>query len=229
VNTDVIPAILSRPSATRSPQYDPTLLGGGAVVPYIGSWTGEETAQPQIIRRRRGGIAFADEMLLDRDEWGVLWIRSTARIGVGRPLFKRLHPRRQRRAVLDLLCQVCAKPADHTDAGTLWLMPESEVHAGEDREGMTTIYPPLCSPCARLSVSMCPALRQSYVLLRARSRVAGVSGVVFRPVYPFPRLMVDDDYPDVVALGDPMLAWTLGCQLARGLVDVAVIDLESLS
>lgn len=228
MTTNVIPGNPSGP-ATRSPQYNPTMLGGSSVVPYIGSWTGEERPEPRIIRRRQGGIAYADETLLDRDDWGVLWTRTTARIGVGRPLFKQLHPRRQRRAMLDLLCQVCAQPADHTDHGSLWLLPGSKIREGEGLTSILTIYPPLCSACARISVSMCPALRQGYALLRARSRVVGVTGVVFRPVYPFPRLVIDDDYPDVVSFDDPMLAWTLACQLARELVDVTVIDLEDLS
>jgi hypothetical protein len=213
--------------AARSPQYDPTLLGGGAVVPYVSAWTGEDYAQPGIMRRRNGGIGFTDEMLLDRDEWGVLWTRTPARIGKGRPLFKKLHPRRQRRAMLDLLCQVCGQPADHTNQGALWLLPGNEI--GDGSEGVVTIYPPLCVPCARISVGMCPALRQGYRLLRARSRVIGVTGLVFRPTHPFPRLVVDDDYPDVVSWDDPMLAWTLACQLVRELVDVTVIESAELS
>lgn len=229
MTTNVIPGGPPSPPTTRSPQYDPALLGGGSVVPYVGSWTGEERPEPRIIRRPQGGIAYADETLLDRDKWGVLWTRTTARIGVGRPLFKQLHPRRQRRAMLDLLCQVCAQPADHTDAGALWFIPGTKIREGGGPEGTATIYPPLCSACARISVSTCPALRRSYMLLRARSRVVGVTGVAFRPAYPFPHLVIDDDYPDGVSLDDPMLAWTLACQLVRELVDATVIDLEQLS
>lgn len=226
---NVIPAIRSRPSAVRTPRYDPNLLGGGSVVPYVGSWTGENQPEPRIVRGPRGGIAYADETLLDRDEQGVLWTRTTARIGVGRPLFKELHPRRQRRAMLGLLCQVCGQPADDTDQGTLWLIPGSDVREGEALDGRATIHPPLCGPCARISVSMCPALRAGFLLVRARSQVAGVTGVVFRPAYPFPRLAFDDEYPDVVSFDDPVVAWTLACQLVRELVDVTVLDLEHLS
>jgi hypothetical protein len=205
------------------------LLGGGAVVPYIGSWTGEEGQQPQVIRRPEGGIGFADEILLDRDEWGVLWARSASRIGAGKPLFKRLHPGRQRRAMLRLLCQVCAQPADRTCKGMLWLVPGDDIHDEPGwPEGMATAYPPVCHACAAVSVGMCPALRTQYVALEARSRVFGVRGLVFRPVQPFPGLAFVEDY-DVVQFGDPALCWTLATQLVRQLVDVTTIDLDSLA
>lgn len=222
-----IPSEMSScPSSARCRDYDPTLLGGGSVVPYVGSWTGEEADQPSIIRRPEGGIGFADETLLDRDEWGVLWARTVAHIGAGRPLFKTLHSRRQRRAMLRLLCQVCAQPADRTDQGTLWLVPGSRIGGWDDwPEGMPTIHPPLCVACSRLSVQMCPALRTRYVALRARSRLCGVTGVVFRPTYSSPGLAMDD-YADIVSFGDPRLPWTLACQLARELVNATVVDLE---
>lgn len=218
----------SRTPATRSRDYDPTLLGGGSVVPYIGSWTGEETQHHPVIRRPEGGIGFADETLIDRDEWGVLWSRTVARIGAGRPLFKDLHPRRQRRAMLRLLCQVCAQPADRTEQGSLWLVPGSDIGGWDDwPEGMCTIYPPLCEHCARLSVRMCPALRTHCVALRARSRICGVSGLVFQPRHPFPRL-APTDYDDVVPFGHPAIAWTLATQQARTLIDATVLNLEQL-
>lgn len=200
-------------------------MGGGAIVPYIGSWTGEESLALPIIRRPGGGIGFADETLLDRDEWGVLWTRTTARIGVGTPLFKDLHPRRQRRAMLRLLCQVCAHPADRDGRGSLWLVPGDDL---DSSDGMTTIHPPLCVGCARISVRMCPALRSRCVALRAHSCVCGVTGLVFRPAQPFPRLTMDD-YDDVVGFRDPRIAWTLAAQLARTLIDVTEIDLDRLS
>ena len=138
-------------------RYNPRLLGGGAVIPYIGTWTGEELRPTTVIHRPGGGIGYADETLLDRDERGVLWTRVAGRIGVGKPLFTKLHAVRQRRAMLRLLCQVCAQPADRTDQGQLWLVPEKEIGSWEGwPEGMSAIHPPLCQPCAKLSVRMCP-------------------------------------------------------------------------
>jgi hypothetical protein len=203
-------------------------LGGGAMVPYIGSWTGEDTLPTTVIRLPAGGIGYSDETLLDRDERGVLWTRTAARIGAGRPLFTKLHPQRQRRAMRHLLCQVCARPADHTSLGTLWLLPDDLVLAWEDGLGdVVTGQPPMCQGCARISVRMCPALRVGHVALRAHSRVYGVRGVVFRPAGAF-GLGFNDDV-EVVSFGDPRLAWTQATQLMRELFSVRTVDLEQLS
>jgi hypothetical protein len=195
------------------------MLGGGAVVPYVGAWSGERVLPARVVAGRRGGIGFADETLLDRDENGVLWTRMESRIGAGRPLFTKLHPVRQRRAMRRLLCQFCARPADRTDQGLLWLV------AG-DRwpEDQATIQPPLCLPCARTSVASCPALRSGYLAVRARTRLCGITGVVFRPGPRGPVLDTDDD-GDVIDFGDPVIAWTQATQLARSLHHCVRVDL----
>jgi hypothetical protein len=216
------------PVGGRAPRYQPSLLGGGAVVPYIGRWSGEESVDTPVIRRTDGGVGYPDETVLDRDRRGVLWARAVHRIGAGRPLFGKVHPWRQRRAMSDLLCQVCAQPADRTDEGTLWLVPG--VQAADWNgwpAGMATVHPPLCLACARISVRMCPGMRPHYVALRARSRVCGVTGVVFRPAGLTG--LVRDDYPQVLTFDDPALSWTVATQLARTLVGVTTVDLERLS
>lgn len=233
------PAVLTdalsttQPSPDRSPtarpsRYNPRLLGGGAVVPYIGSWTGEEIRPTTIICRPGGGIGYADETILDRDEWGVLWARMAGRIGVGKPLFTELHPVRQRRAMLRLLCQVCAMPADRSEDGNLWLVPEKEVGRWEGwPEGMSTIHPPLCGKCAKISVRMCPALRPRWVAMRAHSRACGVTGAVFAPGGRFPRLVQNND--EVIQFGDPAIRWVQAALLARTLFACMLVDLGGLS
>jgi hypothetical protein len=204
-------------------------LGGGSVVPYIGSWTGEQCCLTQVVRRPDNGIGYADETMLDRDRWGVLWTRVPGRVGVGTPLFKALHPVRQRRAMLRLLCQVCAQPADHTEHGSLWLVPAAERRYWPGLpEGMTTIHPPLCLACARISVRMCPALRLGVVAVRAHSSVRGVNGVVFGPMGRYPGLSVTDR-AEVIPYGDPEIAWVQATLLARSLYDATVIDLDGLA
>lgn len=212
----------------RLAAYDPYALGGGAVVPYIARWSGEEVVRGSVIRRPEGGIGYADETVLDRDQRGVLWARTAGYLGVGRPLFTKVHPVRQRHAMLRLLCQVCARPADHRDEGTLWLVPGIDP-AGWDgwRPGMATIHPPLCRACARTSVRTCPGLRSRFVALRADSRVCGVTGVVYQPAGLLG--LSADNYPHVIRFDDPAIAWTQALQLARVLVDVRTIDLELLS
>src|ERR1043165_6650830 len=95
--------------------YDTHILGGESVVPYVTRWTGEQILHPRVVERAPVGIAYTDETVTDRDRDGVLWIRITTSIGDGRPLYRQMHPFRQRRAMRKLLCQVCARPADHTD------------------------------------------------------------------------------------------------------------------
>jgi hypothetical protein len=97
-----------------------------SVVPYVTEWS-EEQKPPFVVVERPGmGIAYADESLVDRDSNGVLWFRMASRPGIGRPVFGKVHPLRQRRAMRRLLCQVCAGPADRTDDGVLWLMRDCE-------------------------------------------------------------------------------------------------------
>jgi hypothetical protein len=212
-----------------STRYNPRLLGGGSVVPYIGSWTGEANCPTQVVRRPDNGIGYADETILDRDQWGVLWTRIPSRVGVGHPLFKELHTVRQRRAMRRLLCQVCAQPADRTEQGMLWLVPGGDV---DDRSGwprqMTTIYPPLCVACARISVRMCPALRVGAVAVRAHSRVRGVNGVVFEPAGRYPGLSVTDR-GEVIPYDGPEIAWVQAVLLVRSLYDAAIVDLDGLT
>src|SRR5690349_16017407 len=95
------------------------------IVPYTTRWSAERKLQTPVIARPGGtGIAFADEILSDRDRHGALWQRMPSRPGHGRPEFGKVHSGRQRRAMRNLLCQVCAGPADRDDRGTLWLLPD---------------------------------------------------------------------------------------------------------
>ena len=212
----------------KTPTYDPRMLGGGSVVPYIGQWSGEELLPTQIIQHPRGGIGYADETLMDRDGWGVLWARTASRIGIGKPLFKALHPLRQRRAMLRLLCQVCARPADRNEQGQLWLLPEQPDYEPGWPEDVPVTLPPVCLSCARLSVRMCPALRPTFIAVRAHSRVCGVHGVRFRPGRFFPRLASEDEDDGVCCHEDPAIDWVLATQLARSLHDCAFVDLDRL-
>jgi hypothetical protein len=150
-----------------------------------------------------------------------------ARIGAGRPLFTKLHPVRQRRAMRRLLCQVCAKPADRTERGLLWLVPGNPPGSAEqDWDGFATIQPPVCRDCARASIRACPALRRGCVLLRAHTRVCGVVGIRFRPGQRFP-VPVDDEC-EVVAYDDPAVRWVQATQLARSLHDCSIVDATDL-
>jgi hypothetical protein len=227
------PTTLPTPVSGKPCSYDPRLLGGGAVVPYIGSWTGEKRCALRLAWRgtRDGGvrIGYVDETPFDRDERGVLWQRYSGRIGEGRPLFTVVHPARQRRVMSRLLCQVCAQMADHTEAGTLWLLPAREVADFDGEDGWVTRHPPLCAPCARISVRVCPGMRPEYVAIRAHSAVCGVIGKIYRPLDHAPWMEINtEDTGDTVMSDHPSIAWTQAHQLARMLIKISVVDLDTL-
>jgi hypothetical protein len=238
VNTQSVPlkcpALLSTPVSGKPCPYNARLLGGGSVVPYIGSWTGEQRCALRLAWRgtRDGGvrIGYVDETPFDRDERGVLWQRHTARIGDGRPLYKVVHPARQRRVMSRLLCQVCAQAADHTQVGTLWLLPAREVAAFDGTDGWVTRHPPLCAPCARISVRVCPGMQPDYVAIRAHSMVCGVIGTIYQPLDQAPWMEIDAEHTgDVVMFDHPSIAWTQAYQLTRMLINISGVDLDSLS
>ncbi len=81
------------------------------------------SCDPIVLPGNRG-IGYRDETPLDRDERGVLLKRTRDAQGHGKPRFGAVHPARQRRAMANLLCQVCGNPADTNDEGTLWLLQD---------------------------------------------------------------------------------------------------------
>src|SRR5512139_1056319 len=163
----------------------------GAVVPYTTRWSGEHTLPATVVARPGFGIAFADETISDRDRNGVLWQRVASRPGQGRPEFGNVHPGRQRQAMRDLLCQVCAAPADQDELGTLWLLsdrPDYRQDWADWPERMATPEPPVCLPCADTAIRICPALRKGHVAIRVGQSVAsGIRGMYYRPGPLLPR------------------------------------------
>ncbi|ANW18441.1 hypothetical protein [Streptomyces clavuligerus] len=186
------------------------------VVPYITTWSSEQTIPTRIVTRG-AGIGYADETLYDRDADGVLWARVSSSPGRGRPEFGQVHALRQRRAMRKLLCQVCGKPADRDERGTLWLL-------GEPEPDLITPHPPLCMPCALHSLRVCPHLRRRHVALRARSCTpAGVHGIVYRPGRPLPEI---ETYGGLLH-GDPRIAWTRASQMLMRLEECTVVRLKT--
>ncbi|MFE3096292.1 hypothetical protein ACFXG1_21015 [Streptomyces sp. NPDC059248] len=129
-----------------------------------------------MVVTRGAGIGYADETPYDRDADGVLWTRVPSSPGRGRPEFGQVHLMRQRRAMRRMLCQVCGEAADRDENGTLWLL------GSDEDEYLTTSHPPVCAPCAVLSLRVCPHLRRRHTLIRVRSCVPlGVHGVLHAP------------------------------------------------
>jgi hypothetical protein len=190
------------------------------LVPYIASWSGERPVRTPVVAKGHCGIGYQRERRGDRDAHGVLWIRYVRASGVGEPNFSMVHPHRQRRAMRQLLCQVCGGPADRNEQGILWLLGKSE----RDWPGAeATGQPPVCLRCAGVAGRACPHLRGNALALRVRrAPVAGVFGTYYalgrhRPV---------NAGPATFAYEDPRVRWLQAGQLMRELYDCTVVDLE---
>jgi hypothetical protein len=209
--------------------YDPQLLGGNSWVPYVSAWAGEtidRSAHRIVERPDGGGIGYADETIVDRDEYGVLWQRTINRIGVGRPLFGKTHAARQRRAMRRLLCQVCARPADRDERGVLWLINDHRDDWPGWPENLCTVFPPLCLRCVRASVRVCPAMRADPLAVRVRHcPITGVLGHRYRPGVFGPQAVG----VHLVDHTDPGIGWVVAGQQVRTLYEVTIVDLDNLT
>ncbi|MFE4336091.1 hypothetical protein ACFRQM_44065 [Streptomyces sp. NPDC056831] len=210
-----------------TPRPGPGLFGADAmtlrrsVVPYIASWSPERVPSPVVISPR-GGIAYPDEDTCDRDGKGRLWLRTLIKPRCGRPELGRVHPLRQRRAMNRMLCQVCGGPSDRDERGTLWLLEDCREDWEGWPNGLLTVHPPVCVPCARIAVGACPNLLYGSVAVRVgSSEVAGVYGVTYQPGKRKGSRVVED--------GDPASRWVLASQLALSLSDCTLIDLDEIT
>lgn len=217
---------LDRPARHETPGRT-TLIrptaGHGGVVPYIAAWSGERASDTQVIARGLSGIGYTDETLIDRDDRDVLWTRIPSRQTYGRPQYGQVHPLRQRRAMRRLLCQVCGQPADRNEQGVLWLLKDHREDWPNWPDGMGNTYPPVCLPCARLAIRMCPSLRHGYVAVRARRcPMTGVYGLRYVPARPYP-VPVDDV---LVGYDDPAVRWVRAAQQVRSLFECALVTID---
>ncbi|MEU3709145.1 hypothetical protein [Streptomyces catenulae] len=193
-------------------------------VPYITRWSAERHPPLRMVEKR-GGIGYAGEKPYDRDTQGVLWSRTPSLPGKGRPQFGQVHALRQHRAMTELRCQVCGGPADRDADGVLWLLGEDPHDRVSWPPEILTVHPPLCRPCAAVSVRVCPHLRAGCVALRVRAvRPVGVRGALYRPgaSEPVPIGAVG------VAYDDPRIHWVRAGQLIVQLTHVDVVDPASL-
>lgn len=195
----------------------------GGRVPHVVPWSGERCSLPPLIGRR-SRIEFVDERSTDRDDRGVLWRRALSRPGDGKPLFKQDHPRRQRRAMLKLLCMVCGEPVERNKRGILWLLRDYREDWPSWPERMGNMYPPVCLPCARISTIRCPALRNGNVAVRARSFISGIYGELYAPG-PVPVT----SGTATLTFDDPNVRWIVASKLIRTLYDCRIMELDDIS
>ncbi|MFL6118041.1 hypothetical protein [Actinophytocola sp.] len=199
--------------------------GRRVVAPYVTAWSEEHDPPVVMVERLKGGIGYRDETVSDRDRNGILWFRTPFRPGQGRPEFGRVHPLRQRRTMQRLLCQVCAGPADCTEDGVLWLLQDHRKDWPSWPDGMGVTEPPVCVPCVRMSLRLCPALRKGAVAVRAGSfMLAGVDGVLYRRSGH--KLVVVGR--ETVAFTDPAIRWVRAAGLVRELRDCVLLPIADL-
>ncbi|RKN37632.1 hypothetical protein [Streptomyces hoynatensis] len=124
-----------------------------------------------------------------------------------------MHPARQRRAMLELLCQVCGGPADRNGKG--WLFALRRPGPADDipgwPEGLLCTKPPVCGPCALLAAQHCPYLGDPVFVRSRKPRVWGVFGGAFTP-HPGGGLAAGED--GHLPYGHPAAPWFLANQLA---------------
>jgi hypothetical protein len=183
----------------------------GLTVPYVTCWSGEKLLRVPPLRRTPDGLAFQDESPYDRDPHGVLRLRMNIARGRGKPQLGDMHALRQRRAMLDLLCQVCSRSCPDLDARrTLFFALRTPIRE-EDR----TLAPPVCPPCAIESAEACPKLREGCVLAWVeRPESWGVAGDAFDPKTL--RWIPSEDMV-YVPYGSPAARWTIGVQVVVSL------------
>lgn len=193
------------------------------LAPYVTAWSTERSLPANVITVPGVGIAYADETITDRDRNGVLWSRVAISPGKGRPDFGRVHPQRQRRAMLRLLCQVCGGPADQNDDGVLWLIRDFRDDWPGWPDMMAVTEPPICRPCVQTSLDRCPALRKGAVTIRARRYpVAAARGALYagpEPTY------IDNA---TIPLNDPKIRWLRAINLVRELNDCTIIPPDEI-
>jgi hypothetical protein len=199
----------------------------GSVVPYTTRWSAEHTEPVTVIERfGRPGIGFSKERITDRDPLGVLWQRVVSQPGQGQPEFGQVHSGRQRRAMRELLCQICGSPADQNELGTLWLLPDYEGYRADWPgwpERLATPEPPVCHPCAHTAVRLCPALSKGYLVLRVgRPLLTAVRGALYAPGRLVPKA-IDEA---MVALDDPRIVWVCAANVVRELFDCTIVQLD---
>ncbi|MFB7108692.1 hypothetical protein [Streptomyces sp. NPDC056291] len=195
------------------------------VVPYITGYSREQNITPPLTQHPSGhGLVFVDETPHDRDSFGVPWVRPSLlpKGRRGEPLLQEavVHPFRQRRAMRDQLCQVCTRPPADPEGRLLFLMRDA---CRPIEEGERTASPPVCVPCAGISVQLCPRLRRHHVAAWVEHVPAwGVVGIVHDP------MTLEPMGGDVeVAYDSPAARWVVAARLVSQLYGVEPADLEA--
>jgi hypothetical protein len=207
-------------------------------IPYVALREGEQPALASHLQVRPDGrgLTYRTEHLADRFRHGVLWARCSGPVRgdrlTGRPIFDQMHPRRQRRAMTSLLCQVCTQPADRNELGLLFLtVPPGPDDGRGWPEGMRTDQPPVCLAHAEAARKHCrPLVKEGAVAVRVTDPVPyGVKGSLYRygPAGPEPVALPEPYAYEPLPFTDKrLLPWFLASHLVAELRGVTVVDLD---
>jgi hypothetical protein len=201
-----------------APAADHPIRWRGRPVPYVTQWTGEmidprdHTLRIDTWTGPAGTLVYDDGQVTDRDRHGVLWMRYGSAAGDGEPMWRWVHVGRQRQAMRQLRCQVCATPLDRER--TPWLIPAAEwalITAGTQPQATST--PPCCEDCWDIARRACPHLARQdgpgFTGWLHRPRRWGVRGDVYEPI---PGGRKHD--MRLIADNSPSIPFTLAKQLA---------------
>jgi hypothetical protein len=125
-----------------------------------------------------------------------------------------------------LLCQVCAGPADRTEDGVLWLLPDHRDDWASWPKGMAAVEPPVCLPCVRTAARLCPALRKGAAAVRVRRYpVVGVRGALWKRV----RGTLEAVEHVIVPFTNPAIQWVQAGGLVRELNGCTIVPLDKIT
>ncbi|WP_330335600.1 hypothetical protein OHS33_38865 (plasmid) [Streptomyces sp. NBC_00536] len=203
----------------------------GFRVPFVAPWS-EEKSRPGRIVRREGvggqGIGYEDEHPIDRRD-GVLWVRTSATPGWGRPELAGVHALRQRQAIAHMLCQVCGESTigcRGSDERHLFLLAAKDGEPIQENE--TTLSPPIHVSCALESVQHCRHLQRGHTAaLVEHCPLWGVAGIEYdaktiRPIE-------GDELTFVSYTEEARLRWTLAARTVISLHGCTTVDLSKLA
>ena len=143
----------------------------GLPVPYVADWTGE-----------------TDSYVTHDSKLNRKVLATGGRMGTGEPMFGRQNPMRQRQCMMNNRCQVCSNDIteDYVWFIAGWVPNDANVAAVEPLVPVIE-EPPLCTPCARYAVQICPGLR--------RDVEGQYSGLIVYKTYEYQHLMQAGNIP----------------------------------
>ena len=193
-------------------------------IPWVATWTSEASSArwPRSFDEAldaKGSAVDDHELVEDAERYWPIASRTVWEMGgtqgEGEPIFNRLHPARQRQAMLEGRCSVCGQltPAPWTFLGNV----------ADDGRTPAFREPPLCERCLPRALAACPGLRRHL----AEGQLSAVTVTGYMPV---PDLADADDPHATVEhlLAIPVMdGWRIDALLVDTALESCSADVES--